>query len=286
LSVNATYFRRVLGYFWVTDNELVNASDYSFYTASVPTDPDLPNSGATISGIPDLNPDKLGQSRNVVKDDSQFGKHIQHWDGVDLTVKGRFRSLIAQGGLSTGRQLTDDCAVREKVPESAFVAITGQATAIIFPFCHVSEPFLTQVSGYASYALPWYDIRLSATLQSVTGPIINAYNTYTGTAPGLGRDFSSGQSTVNLVPGWVDSFAFRGSPSGTERGERLNQVDLRFTKILRLGRQGNVDLNVDLYNAFNSDAILTEVQNYGLTWRNGTGVIQPRFVKFQARWDF
>ena len=286
LSVNATYFRRVLGNFWVTDNELVNASDYSFYTATVPTDPDLPNSGATISGIPDLNPNKLGQSRNVVKDDSQFGKHIQHWDGVDLTVKGRFRSLIAQGGLSTGRQLTDDCAVREKVPESAFVAITGQATAIIFPFCHVSEPFLTQVSGYASYALPWYDIRLSATLQSVTGPIINAYNTYTGTAPGLGRDFSSGQSTVNLVPGWVDSFAFRGSPSGTERGERLNQVDLRFTKILRLGRQGNVDLNVDLYNAFNSDAILTEVQNYGLTWRNGTGVIQPRFVKFQARWDF
>ena len=286
LSVNATYFRRVLGNFWVTDNELVSASDYSFYTVTVPTDPNLPNSGATISGIPDLNPGKLGQSRNVVKDDSQFGKHIQHWDGVDVTVKGRFRSVLVQGGLATGRQLTDDCAVREKVPESAFVAITGQATPIIFPFCHVAEPFLTQVSGYASYALPWYDIRVSGTLQSVTGPIINAYNTYVGTAPGLGRDFSGGASTVNLIPGWVDSFAFRGSPSGTERGERLNQVDLRFTKILRLGKQGTLDLDVDLYNAFNSDAILTEVQNYGLTWRNGTGVIQPRFVKFQARWDF
>ena len=46
------------------------------------------------------------------------------------------------------------------------------------------------------------------------------------------------------------------------------------------------DLDVDFYNAFNSDAILQEVQNYGVAWRNATSVIQPRFVKFQARWDF
>ena len=46
------------------------------------------------------------------------------------------------------------------------------------------------------------------------------------------------------------------------------------------------ELNVDLYNAFNSDAILQEVQNYGVAWRNATSVIQPRFLKFAARWDF
>jgi len=50
--------------------------------------------------------------------------------------------------------------------------------------------------------------------------------------------------------------------------------------------KGRIDLNVDLYNAFNSDAILQEVQNYGVAWRNATSVIQPRFVKFVARWDF
>jgi hypothetical protein len=60
---------------------------------------------------------------------------------------------------------------------------------------------------------------------------------------------------------------------------------LRFTKIVKVGR-GSVDLNVDLYNAFNSDAILQEVQNFGIAWRNATSVIQPRFVKFAARWDF
>jgi hypothetical protein len=47
-----------------------------------------------------------------------------------------------------------------------------------------------------------------------------------------------------------------------------------------------VDLNVDLYNAFNSDAILTQQNTFGATWQNPLSVIQPRFVKFSARWDF
>ena len=286
VSVSAAYFRRVLGNFWVTDNEAVSASDYSFYSATVPTDPRLPNSGQTIANIPDLNPDKLlVPSRNVVKDDSPLGKHIEHFDGFDVTANGRFSKLFLQGGISTGRRLTDVCGVRAQVPESAFLPITGQATPIIFPFCHVSEPMQHNVKAYASYVLPWYDVRVSGTFQSVIGPIINAYNTYAGTAPGLGRPFSSGSSTVNLIPGWVDAFGFRGLPTGTEFGDRLNQFDLRFTKILRVGK-GSVDLNVDLYNAFNSDAILQEVQNYGVAWRNATSVIQPRFVKFGARWDF
>ena len=285
VSVSAAFFHRALGNFWVTDNELVSASDYTFYSATVPTDPRLPNSGQVISGIPDLNPDKLGLSRNVVKDDSQFGDHIEHFDGFDVTANGRFSDLFLQGGISSGRRLTDVCAVRAQLPESTFLTITGQATPIIFPFCRVSEPMQHSIKAYASSGLPWYGIRVSGTFQSVIGPIVNAYNTYAVTAPGLGRPFSSGSSTVNLVPGWVDAFAFRGLPTGTEFGDRLNQFDLRFTKVLRVG-EGTVDLNVDLYNAFNSDAILQEVQNYGVAWRNATSIIQPRFVKFAARWDF
>ena len=69
-------------------------------------------------------------------------------------------------------------------------------------------------------------------------------------------------------------------------GDRLNQVDLRFTKILRFGSRGSVDLDVDLCNVFNSDAILSQQDNYGVAWQNATSVIQPRFVKFQVRWDF
>jgi hypothetical protein len=68
-------------------------------------------------------------------------------------------------------------------------------------------------------------------------------------------------------------------------GDRLNMVDLRFSKLVNVG-QGRIDFNVDLYNAFNSDAILTQQNTYGATWTNPLSVIQPFFVKFSARWDF
>jgi hypothetical protein len=284
VSVSAGYFRRVRGNFWVTDNEAVSASDYSFYSVTVPNDPRLPNSGQVISGLPDLNPDKVGQIHDVVKDASQFGNQIEHWDGFDITATARFSNLTMQGGVSSGRRLTDDCAVVAKVPEAEFQTVAGFPNGVIYPFCHVSEPMLTQVKGSASYLLPWWDIRVSGTLQSVTGPLVVARNTYVGTAPGLERPFSSGTSTVNMISGFLDTTPF-GTSSSTLYGDRLNQVDLRFTKVLRF-RRGTADLDVDLYNAFNSDAILSEQQNYGVTWRNALGVIQPRFVKFQIRWDF
>jgi outer membrane receptor protein involved in Fe transport len=66
---------------------------------------------------------------------------------------------------------------------------------------------------------------------------------------------------------------------------RLNQFDLRFTKIVAVGR-GRIDLNVDVYNAFNSDAILVQNNTFGAAWQRPITVIQPRFVKLSARWDF
>jgi hypothetical protein len=68
-------------------------------------------------------------------------------------------------------------------------------------------------------------------------------------------------------------------------GDRLNQIDLRLTKIVNLGR-GRLDLNVDFFNAFNSDAVIGELGSFGPAWRLPLTVIQPRFVKFGARYDF
>jgi hypothetical protein len=271
LSINATYFRRILGNFQVTDNTLVTAADYTPYSVAVPVDARLPNSGSSIStGLFDLNPGKLGLIHNVVTDASNFGNQVEHWDGFDVNAVGRYSNFFFSGGVSAGRRLTDNCEVRAKLPE---IAISGGFAPVTNPFCRTQEPMLAQIKGTASYRLPWYGVRLSGTLQSVTGPVVAANNTYLA-APGLGRAFSTGSATVNLIQ------------PGSQYGDRLNQVDLRFTKILKVGQQSAIDLDVDIYNAFNSDAILTQVDTYGVAWQNATSVIQPRFVKFQVRWDF
>jgi hypothetical protein len=60
---------------------------------------------------------------------------------------------------------------------------------------------------------------------------------------------------------------------------------MRLTKIVNVGKR-KLDLNVDFYNAFNSDAVTQELGAFGPAWRLPLTVIQPRFVKFSARYDF
>ena len=50
--------------------------------------------------------------------------------------------------------------------------------------------------------------------------------------------------------------------------------------------RARLDLNVDVYNAFNSDAVLTHQNAFTSAWQLPLSVVQPRFVKFSARWDF
>jgi hypothetical protein len=72
-------------------------------------------------------------------------------------------------------------------------------------------------------------------------------------------------------------------------GDRLNQLDLRFGKVLRTGPLRSV-ISVDVYNAFNSNAVLTENATYRDTtlsgWRIPTSILPARFVKFGVQLDF
>ena len=137
---------------------------------------------------------------------------------------------------------------------------------------------LVNFKGLASYVLP-YGFRVSGTWQSLTGPQVAANQIYAnaGTAPppgtSLTRPLTFAQNTVNVVV------------PGSLYGDRLNQIDLRFTKIVNVGL-GRMDLNFDIYNAFNSDTILTQQNTYGAAWTRPLTILQPRFMKLGVRWDF
>ena len=287
LSVSAAWFRRIYGNFNILDNEALSASDFTRYSVLVPSTSTpggtLPNAGQWIDGLYD--PNILVAPRNVIKDASVFGKQQYHWNGFDISVDARLRNgLFLQGGVSSGKSLYDFCDIVDDVPEALTQIVAAQATTaplylgatIPAGSCRQEEPFLTQWKGLASYTLP-YGIRVSGTFQSLYGPPIVATSIYNNanraTTTTLPRPFTAGQATVNLFE------------PVSEYGDRLNQVDLRFTKIINLGR-GRLDLNVDFYNAFNSDAVIGELGAFGPAWRLPLTVIQPRFVKFAARYDF
>jgi hypothetical protein len=82
---------------------------------------------------------------------------------------------------------------------------------------------------------------------------------------------------------------------GTLYGNRVNQVDMRFAKILRFKGTRTL-VGFDVYNIANSADVLTYNQTFipGQTdatpatarWLRPTSVLQARFLKISAQIDF
>jgi hypothetical protein len=144
-------------------------------------------------------------------------------------------------------------------------------------FCSMSPPFQPNVKANWGYLFPW-NVQVSGTLQSIPGPEIRAQWTVPNAliAPTLGRNLSAGASgtkTIDLIE------------PGTMWGDRLNQVDLRVTKIVPI-RTMDLELMVDLYNLFNAAPTVLVNTVYGSDWATATSTLQARFVKVGARLTF
>ena len=268
VSMDVGYFRRWYGNFTVTDNTATAPSDYTAYSIVAPSDSRLPGGGGnTISGLFDLNPNRVGQVSNYSTFASAFGKQIEHWNGVDLTVNARpLPGTVLQGGLSTGKTVTDTCAIRAKLPE----------TALTNPYCATDSGFVTQLKFLGTYLVPKLDIQISGTYQSLPGSVLAANYTATNAViqPSLGRPLSgaAANASVNLVE------------PGALYGERLHQLDLRLGKIFRLGIT-KASIGVDLFNALNANPVLTENSSYA-AWRAPQSILQPRYARLSAQIDF
>ena len=71
---------------------------------------------------------------------------------------------------------------------------------------------------------------------------------------------------------------------GTMYGQRLNQLDLRFGKLLRFDRY-RASINFDLYNALNGSAITSQNNSYA-AWQVPLSILDARLFKISAQVDF
>ncbi|MEP7310290.1 MAG: hypothetical protein ABJA98_32705 [Acidobacteriota bacterium] len=271
LSVLAAYNRRWFTNFLVTDNLAVSPADFTAFTATAPSDSRLPGGGAyPIAGLYDVNPLLFGQTRNLITAASKYGGQTQYWQGVDVTINARVAGgLTVQGGFSSGRTVTDSCAIRAQLPE----------TNLLNPYCRVVEAYLTQAKWLGTYTIPRVEVQVSATFQSVPGAQLAANYAVPNAAiaPSLGRSLSgsAANATVNLVT------------PGTLYGDRINQLDFRAGKVLRFGRT-RTQVSLDLYNLLNTDATQSYNQTFVLNgaWLTPTGILAARFAKITAQLDF
>jgi hypothetical protein len=280
LAVNATYFRRAYKNFQATDNAAIGLHDYDPYCVTVPQDARLPGAGGQICGLFDLSPAKVGVSDPIIRLNDKFGNQFENWNGVDITLNARMRRVVVQGGLSTGKTATDTCDITRSNPDVVTNSSIGGNSGPSYStdFCHVETPFLTQVKLLGVVPLPW-SLQVSGTYQSLPGPHISANAAFTSAqiAPSLGRPLSSASTAVvNIV-----------SP-GTLYGERLNQLDMRLSKTVRIGRT-RIEGILDIFNALNGNAVTAVNNTYGstgATWLQPTQVLAARLLRLGAQVSF
>jgi hypothetical protein len=191
-----------------------------------------------------------------------------------------------QGGFNIGQSARNECDVVSQIPES--LTVFGFRTPE--QFCDIASGWKVSVGGLASYVVPRLDVLVSGTLQSrpfsganfpgIASQSLAAnwlvFNAQVQAA--LGRPLAGGlQSTfVNVVE------------PGTLYGDRITQVDMKVSKILRFGgRRANI--GVDFFNLFNTNAVYQYATTYvgnGATWLQPSSLVTARFAKLSVQFDF
>ena len=256
VAVQAAYYRRWFGNFTVVDNTLVTPADYDPYCVTAPTDERLGSiSGSQICGLYDLNPAKFGQQFNVTGLSDKFGKETEVYNGFDLNVGARF----GNGGTVSGGWNLGNTFVAGSVSGVTF-SKSNRCYVVDSPQqlynCESGNPYQSRFRFNGSYPMPW-GFQVAGVYQSLPGASYSANYTYTtaqAQAGGLGRPLSGGarNATIDLLP--------RGS---SYLDQRINQLDLRFTKMFRFQGRNRLQANMDVYNLFNGNTPLQVNQTYG-----------------------
>jgi hypothetical protein len=269
VALTAGYFRTWYGNIYVTDNTRVEATDFDNYCFTVPSDPRLPGGGGNrLCDLYDVKPAKIGQFDNLITRDPN---RSQMYNGFDLLINARFGSGgILSGGLSTGRTVTDSCSTPDAPPQ----------------FCRTVNSWNgnTEIKLSGVYPLPWWGIQTSATIQNLPGQsrTANYVATNAEIAPGLGRNLAAcpatgacnATATINLVEPFTN-FESRG-----------NQTDVRLSKIFRMSSARRLQANFDVFNAFNSADVLSQVGNFGAAWQRAVSILPGRLIKFSGQFSF
>ncbi len=267
LAVNIGYFRTWYGNFTVTDNLAVTPADFDPYCITAPTDARLgAASGQQICGLYDIKLAKFGQVDNLVTKASNFGKQTEVYNGVDIGVSTRFGGgKLLSGGIGFGQTTTDNCDMIVDSPQKRF--------------CHVESAWSagTQIKLAGAYPLPW-DLLVSGTYQNVGTFAITADQQTPNSEirPSLGRNLASGvngTATVQLLA--PNSFY----------GDRLSELDVRLTKILRFGRS-RVQAAIDIFNIFNAGTVVNANNVYGSSWQRPLNTLNGRLFKLGAQLDW
>jgi hypothetical protein len=280
----------------------VTPADFDTFTYNVPQDSRLPGGGGYPLTFYDIKAAKFGIADNFLTFANNVGGAYNKFNGLDVTVNARMRSVTIQGGTSSGNVVEDYCGVAKAHPEAYIFNSWGGSNGDPFlggagqwpqAFCHRESAWQTNIKGLAIYDMSKIGVQFSGTFRSLPYPGNNFPSVQSQSLGGqvlalnaqtsLGRPFGSGNAFefLNIVQ------------PGALYGDRLNAVDLRLSKVLKLGEGRRTHLNFDVYNLFNSKTTEVYQRNYTApstsprsTYLDPLAIVSARYFKLGAQFDF
>jgi hypothetical protein len=226
-----------------------------------------------------------------------FGDVTTYWHGVDFTVNARTNNGITfQGGTSTGRGVRDYCNITNALPE-LFVTVGSVLANAQSAACAVDEPWLTTYRSSVTYTVPKIDVLLAGSIRSTANVQPSTINTFVATnGASLPANYNVNSAILGtsnlgrpLAPGLPFQTVDLTLP-GDVYPDRINSVDLRVAKIVRIGRY-STNVGFDFYNLLNANTGTAFQQVYNVdpnavVWGRPTSILQPRFARFNVTLNF
>jgi hypothetical protein len=298
VSLNGGWFRRSFGNQTVTVDNRYNFANSSFdgpFCANAPGDPNLPGGGGyQVCGLYDIKQSSVNlllPVNNTITFSDNYGGETNIFSGFDVSTRATFRrGGFVQGGVTLGKRVFDQCNL---VSAGIVSAVITAATEVAETFpdgtraCHQDLPYRPdfKLSGSHNPAVrhhrqPGVSVRAGVQNGGAAPSLQATWVTTPASATTLGRAYSAGATTksVNLI-----------AVGANYGNDNLNQLDVRFSKRFRFNtRTFRVDF--DAYNMFNSDWPYTVTNTFSTAtnsaWLRPTNVLQARFFKIGAQFDF
>jgi hypothetical protein len=290
VSVEFGYSRRSWGNLTFTDNRAIGPADFDEYRFTVPTNSNLPTSGQQLTYLL-LKPAAFGKVDNYLAPASDYADPAVYWQGLEMSVNARTGGgLTLQGGFTTGGGVRDLCDLAAQLPE-----LYSQPLGILqnkdIGACRIEEPWLWAWRGLANYIVPKVDVQVSAIMRSQP----NVLATNDPGSNGLSQSANYFEVAQNVVAqlgrpiaGNAPQVTLDLARLGDVYPDRLNTVDMRVSKVLRI-RRIRANVGFDLYNLFNANTGTAFNQNFGAdgsTWLRPNAILNPRYARFNATVDF
>lgn len=247
-SVSVGYYGRRFSDLYTTVNALVPTSAYSPVTITNP----LTSQPLTV-----YNQDPA--TRGLVQNRLQTIPDLkQSYNGIEFQVNTRFTRATVFGGLTLGRDYGDFDSGDLNNPN---LRINNRG--------NVGFDSPVQIRGGFSYRLP-ADVQFAGSIREASGlPQARTYVVTTSIVPGLT------QVTQNV----------KAVPTGDNRYPWQNIVDLRLTKIIRVGT-ARIEPTLDVFNIFNNNAVTSANTTIGSSLGRPSAIVMGRLLRIGGRIAF